>query len=64
MQSCSEPLSFTTSNYIEDYKQVVVMKFNQKTIIDGDPKQFIKVKITAKRLLQDVSDLVNNGMEY
>ena len=40
------------------------MKFNQKTRIDGDPKKFIKVKIRAKRLLQDVSDLVNNGMEY
>lgn len=39
------------------------MKFNQKTQIEGDPSQFIKVKIKSKRLLQkSVSDLINDGL--
>ena len=42
------------------------MKFNQDTIVSGDPTKFIKVKLKIdRRLMQSgYSSLVNDGLEF
>lgn len=61
---CAKPLTFTTTTTVENYQQVIIIKFNQNTKVLGDPTQFINVNLQMTRRLLDVSNIVNNGISF
>ena len=65
IESCSEPLTFQTESVTENYRTVVVVKFNKKVNVKGKPKNFVKIKLKVKRrLATEMSDLINDGVDY
>ena len=65
VESCSEPLTFETSSVTEDYRTVVVVKFNKKVNVTGDPKNYLRIKLkVSRRLASEMADLINDGVEY
>ena len=50
---------------IENYQYVVRVKFNQEVSIEKQIEEILKVKLqVTRRLLNEVTDLINNGISY
>lgn len=65
MASCVNPLTFKTTTTVEDYQQVIIIKFNQDAKVNSDPTNFIKVNLKMnRRRLADVPSLINNGVGF
>lgn len=64
MPSCTKPLTFDTTTVVENYQQVIIIKFNQQAIVKGKPEDFININLKMSRLLADVSNIVNNGLSF
>jgi hypothetical protein len=66
-------LTFEVKQTTENFQPVLVVKFNQETKVKGDPKNFVKVRLSMKSrrrlederiLQQSQADLINDGMEF
>jgi hypothetical protein len=67
-------LSFDVKQTTENFQPVLVVKFNQEIKVNGDPKNFVKVRLSMKSrrrrlsqtrsLQQSQADLINDGMEF
>jgi hypothetical protein len=62
VSSCSSPLTFTVTTTTENYQTVIIMKFNQPAVVNGDPSQYLSLNLKPTRLLQ--SSIVNNGIQF
>jgi hypothetical protein len=67
-------LSFDVKQTTENFQPVLVVKFNQEIKVNGDPKNFVKVRLSMKSrrrrlsqtraLQQSQANLINDGMEF
>lgn len=65
VESCNTPLNFNVSTTVQDYQQVVVIKFNQRVKVnDTNLKTVLKLKLKVQRRLLDFSSLINSGVDY
>lgn len=51
VSTCSNPLSFNTSVTTEDYRQVVILRFNQDVSISGDLSSLVNINLKMSRRL-------------
>lgn len=65
IESCSQPVSFTVKTTVENYKNVVIIKFNQIIRLSDDLTKILRIKLKInKRLMQDLAALINTGIPF
>lgn len=66
IESCNNPVTYNVTTTVENYKNVVILKFNQEVKFSDDLTKIlrIKLKVNNKRLLQDLADLINTGIPF
>lgn len=51
--TCSQPLTYTTSYSVENYQSVVTLQFNQNVSLATQLQDILKIKLQARRLLYE-----------
>jgi len=66
IESCSQPVTFTTTSTVENYQNVIILTFNQPVKLSGDLNNIlnIRLKVSSRRVLQDLADLINTGIPF
>ncbi len=49
---------------VENFVYVLYLKFNQGVDIKKQIEDIIRVKLKVRRLMQAVTDMINNGISY
>lgn len=59
-------MTYTTTTTVENYKNVVILKFNQPVKLSDDLMKIlnIKLKLKSRLLQQDLAQLINTGIPF
>lgn len=56
IESCNKPVTFNVTNTVENYKNVIILKFNQDVKFSGSLNSILKIKLKmSRRMMADVS---------
>lgn len=65
IESCQKPVTFTTTPTVENYKNVIIMKFNQKVILSDNLTNILRIKLKIKkRMMVDLATMINEGIPF
>lgn len=68
MESCKRPVTFNVTKTVENYKNVIILKFNQEVKFSSNNlSSILKIRLKmSRRMMADVTlaDMINSGIPF